>query len=193
MLVGVCVTNNDGELLVGCCPYVPSTADLLVNVYTPVPPEVSDIDDFMCGSINRTGLLCSQCQEGLSLAAMSYQRVCVRCSDPSEGIVLFFVLAFVPTTLFFLVVMLCGINITSGPMNGVLMIIQILLARLNQIPSNYLFMSSNSLSYYPMLFLTVFYGICNLDFLRYVIPPFCISRSLTTLQAEALEYVVHFS
>ena len=30
----------------------------------------------------------------------------------------------------------------------------------------------------------------NLDFLRYVIPPFCISKSLTTLQAEALEYVV---
>ena len=39
-------------------------------------------------------------------------------------------------------------------------------------------------------FLVTFFGIWNLDFLRYVIPPFCISRSLTSLQAEALEYVV---
>ena len=45
-------------------------------------------------------------------------------------------------------------------------------------------------THYPVLFLATFYGIWNLDFLRYIIPPFCISRSLTSLQAEALEYVI---
>ncbi len=190
LLVGVCITYTDEQVLVGCCPFVPSTANLLANVYTEVPQEASDVDDFMCGSMNRTGLLCSQCQEGLSLAAMSYRRACVECSNPGVGVIIFLLLAFVPTTAFFVLVMVCSIDITSGPMNGALIVIQVILVRLNQIPSNYLFKSDNPLSYYPMLFITTFYGIWNLDFLRYVIPPFCISRSLTSLQAEALEYVI---
>ena len=61
------------------------------------------VNEFMCGSLNRTGLLCSQCQEGLSLAAMSYRRECVECSNTSKGIVLFIALAFIPTTAFLLV------------------------------------------------------------------------------------------
>ena len=35
-----------------------------------------------------------------------------------------------------------------------------------------------------------FYGIWNLDFFRYFIPPFCISSDMTTLHTLALEYVV---
>ncbi len=187
ILVGSCITYTDEQLLLGNCRYVPSKRD---NVYITVPDNVSEVNEFMCGSLNRTGLLCSQCREGLSLAAMSYRRECVECSNPSRGIVLFLVLSTIPTTAFFMLVMICSIDISSGPMNAILVLFHVLLAKINQSPSTYLFKSENSLSYYPTLVSVTFYGIWNLDFLRFVIPPFCISRSLTSIQAEALEYVV---
>ena len=189
MLVESCITYTE-EQLVGVCRYVPSDGKLLKDLYITFPKNVSKVNEFMCGSLNRTGLLCSQCQEGLSLAAISYRRECVECSNPSKGIVLFIVLTFIPTTAFFLLVMMCSIDISSGPMNAVLVIVHVTLARVNQCPTTFLFKSANPLSYYPVLFLVTFYGIWNLDFLRYIIPPFCISKSLTSLQAEALEYVV---
>ena len=40
--------------------------------------------------------------------------------------------------------------------------------------------------------LVTFYGIWNLDFFRYLIPPFCVNNQLTTIHVMALEYVVAF-
>ena len=58
---------------------------------------------------------------------------------------------------------------------------------INETPSYGIFKSVTS---NPTLLLMTIYGIWNLDFFRYVIPPFCISPSLTSLQALALEYVI---
>lgn len=190
MVVGNCMTYTNDETLIGLCPYAPSKASFLDDIYTTLPSNVSDLDSFMCGGINRTGLLCSECMEGQSLAVMSYERRCVECISMSRGIVSFIALALIPTTLFFLLVMVCTIDISSGPMNAALTILQVNLAQVNQNPADYVFKSSNPLSYNFVIFLLTFYGIWNLDFLRYIIPPFCISSSLTSLQAQALEYVV---
>ena len=40
------------------------------------------------------------------------------------------------------------------------------------------------------LAVTTFYGMWNLDFFRFFIPPFCISSDMNTLHTLALEYVV---
>ena len=40
------------------------------------------------------------------------------------------------------------------------------------------------------LAVTTFYGMWNLDFFRFFIPPFCISSGMNTLHSLALEYVV---
>ena len=190
LVVGNCMTYTDSEVLTGLCPYAVHNGSLLDNLYTTLPERVSELDDFMCGGLNRTGLLCSKCVDRLSLAAMSYQRECVECSNEKAGIVLFLFLVFVPATLFFLLIMVCGVDISSGPMNAALTLLQVNLAQVNQNPADYIFKSSNPLSYYFVVFLVTFYGIWNLDFLRYVIPPFCISNSLTSLQAQGLEYVI---
>ena len=193
LLYGNCMTYTDNQTLVGLCPYTAHNSDPVSNLYTTMPKNLSELNEFMCGWNNRTGLLCSQCKEGLSLAALSYERVCMECSDKSAylGIFLFLVLAFVPTTLFFLVVLCCSIDISSGPMNAFLTIIQTVLIQFNQNPTDFIFKSSsNPLCHYPMILLLTFYGVWLLDFFRYVIPPFCISKSLTLLQTGALEYMV---
>ena len=193
LLAGNCMTHTeDGQTLVGLCPYIVPNASILEDLYTTLPKNLSAVNQFMCGGLNRTGLLCSHCQDGLTLAAMSYHRKCIQCtsSDTRKGIVLFLLLAFLPTTVFFLIVMVCSINIASGPMNAVLITTQVQLAEVNLNPAVYVFKSSNPFSYYPVIFLLTFYGIWNLDFFRYVLPPFCISESLSNLQADALDYVI---
>ena len=182
--------DDDNEMLVGLCPYSVSKLRILDNLYTALPKNPSEVNDFMCSGLNRTGLLCSQCEEGLSLAVLSYSMECIECKNTARGIVFFLILTFVPATVFFLIVVVCSVDILSGPMNAALTIVQINLAQINQNPSDIIFKSSNPLSYYPVLFLVTVYGIWNFDFFRYVFPPFCISRSLTSLQAELLEYVI---
>ena len=40
-----------------------------------------------------------------------------------------------------------------------------------------------------MQILLALYGIWNLDFMQFIVPPFCVSTSLTTLQLVSLGYV----
>ena len=184
-----CMTYTNHQVLLGNCPYSMDSA--MNGDYTPLPKNVSELNEFMCGGRNRTGLLCSQCRDNLTLAALSYTRECIECSDAyvRKGIVLFLVLAFIPTTAFFLIVMVCSVNIFSGPMIAVVTILQVNLADLNRGPPIFIVNPANDLHIVAVL-VTIFFGIWNLDFLRFVIPPFCISKSLTSLQAQLLEYAI---
>ena len=49
---------------------------------------------------------------------------------------------------------------------------------------------TSSVSHYFVLSLVTFFGIWNLDFFRYFIPPVCISSDMSTLHTLALDYVV---
>ncbi len=188
LFVGYCMTYTDNQTLVGKCPYKVGRSNESDIV---LPKNVSELNEVMCGPMNRTGLLCSQCKTGFTNSVLSYERQCVKCSrDTWEGIALFLVLAILPTTIFYLIIMSCKIDISSGPMNAVLGVIQTLLAETNRNPAMFLFRSHHNLSNYTALIMYTFIGIWNLDFFRYVIPPFCHSPSLTSLQAEALEYVI---
>ena len=188
-----CMTYTDGQTLFGHCPYAVSNSIDVNTQVTVLPKNVSELNKFVCGKFNRIGLLCSQCRDNLTLAALSYSRICMECSDTDmrKGIVLFLALAFIPTTAFFLLVMVCGIDISSGPMNAVLIVLQVNLAQINQAPPSIIVSSANSPSYkHTVITLLTFVGIWNLDFLRYVFPSFCISKSLTSLQAQLLEYTI---
>ena len=59
------------------------------------------------------------------------------------------------------------------------------------------FVSTNSSAYlhtthfsYTTLSVITFYGVWNLDYFRGVLPPFCISTAMSTLQVMALDYTV---
>lgn len=113
LVAGDCMTYTDNQVVVGLCHYAPSNASTLDSLYTTMPMNATDLDDFMCGGLNRTGLMCSKCREGLTLAALSYQMECTQCSSTEKGLVIFICLTLMPTTVFFLIVMLCNINIRS--------------------------------------------------------------------------------
>ena len=95
-------------------------------------------------------------------------------------------MAYVPLTLFLLLVLCCRISATSAKLNAFVTVAQILAA-----PQYLRFLLSTTHKYLPPIqILATVYGIWNLDFLRTVIPPICIN--LSTLQALSLDYVIAF-
>ena len=75
--VSSCMTCNESsnDTVVGKCPFnyhYPNTRHL----YITLPNDTSQLNSFMCGDMNRTGLPCSKCQKALGPAVLSY-RPCI--------------------------------------------------------------------------------------------------------------------
>ena len=158
------------------------------GLYVQLPQDVSDLNEFMCGGLNRTGLLCSDCEAGLGPAVFSYTLPCLKCLDSGYGWLLYMFLATFPTTVMFLVIIIFQVRVTSAPMNMIIFTCQVIVNAVNANP--YLYTNVSKPGYhFTMLLLTV-YGIWNLDFFRFVTPPFCISDTMTSDQALSLEYIV---
>ena len=85
------------------CPYH-SHKPNFQGLYGTLPQNACDLNEFMCGGLNRTGLLCSHCRPGLGPAVFSYSLPCLKCLDGGYGWLLYMFLATFPTTVMFLVV-----------------------------------------------------------------------------------------
>ena len=188
-----CMTYNESEnkITAGKCPYnvhMQNRSGDFVNL----PRNVSELNEFMCGGLNRTGLLCSECQPGLGPVVFSYSPQCMKCLDSGYGWLLYIFLATFPTTVLFLLILLFRVPITSGPLNAIIFVCQYLMVSLNSTR----YIPIDKIASKPIRILThivaTIYGIFNLDFFRYVIPPFCVSSQLNMLQVLSLEYFIAF-
>ena len=77
---GYCMSYNDTtkETVAGGCPFsnhhVGAQSFLCAqSFFVTLPNDTSELNSFMCTGLNRTGLLCSQCQKGLGPANLSYK------------------------------------------------------------------------------------------------------------------------
>ena len=114
-----CMTYNESTdvTVVGGCPYNSHKIDYH-QLYVNLPQNVSHLNEFMCSGMNRTGPLCSHCQEGLGIPVFSYTLHCLPCLNSFGGWLLYIFLAVFPTTIFFLIVIIFQIRVTSAPMNA---------------------------------------------------------------------------
>ena len=163
--------------------------------YNLVPTNASELSDKMCGKrdfvSNREGQLCGRCKEGFAPPAYSYDWKCVRCTNSSlTNTIKYCIVAFLPLTIFFVVLIIFHISATSPSMNAFLLACQVLAAPLQvRIVSFALSGDPNSWAII-IAFLGSLYGFWNLDFFRTLYPPFCLHPSMSTLQVLALDYVI---
>jgi hypothetical protein len=121
---GFCATfdrNTGAEpdiLSLGECPYHGFTFTNQDRFwYIQLPDNVSELNDYMCGPLNRKGRLCSECKDGYGLATTSvgFQYFeCTKCAGAWYGVPLFLFLEMFPLTVLYLVILLFQVNITSG-------------------------------------------------------------------------------
>ena len=179
--IGYCMTYNETSKLtsIGPCPY---NTNKQATRFNDLPEDVMQLNEQMCGPLNRTGLLCSQCPIGLGPAVFSYRRECLKCMDGPYGWILFFFMATFPQTILCVFVIIFRINAASSCLNLFVLAAQII--------TNILTYTSSNVNGFLEQFVATCYGFWNLDFFSYVIPSFCIKEGMSILSIIALEYTV---
>ena len=114
----LCMTyDNESTISIGFCPYFDlSNYNITKPGYISLPDNISELNDFMCGPMNRKGLVCSECIDGYGSSVTSTKFRCSDCSNAWYGVPLYLLLELVPVTVFYLVLLLFQINLTSAPM-----------------------------------------------------------------------------
>ena len=132
LLIGNCMDYDEEEdmVFIGGCPFI-NQKGAVDGVYVKPPKNASELNQFLCGGLNRTGVLCSQCQEGLGAAIFSYSMQCLPCMSSGLGWTLYVFLATFPTTILFLFLLMFQVRITSGPLNAYIFACQLIVSIIN--------------------------------------------------------------
>ena len=191
---GYCMTYNSSNELseIGKCPYIAHY--ITADIYIQLPDNVSKVNEFMCGPLNREGTLCGRCKDGYGIAFYSYTLKCTKCWGHGYGWILYYLLELVPITVLYFLVVIFHIRATSSPLSALVFMSQVVVytIRLNVPLHMYIENKVTGFPYVAMQVLLVLCSIWSLDFFRFVIPPFCVSGNIKTIHALALEYLVAF-
>ena len=191
---GYCATFDEERegVFITKCPYYQlegHNVSTELAGYIVLPDNISELNNYMCGPMNRKGFVCKDCIDGFGPSATALGYRCSNCTDVWYGIPLYLALEFVPMTLFYLIILLFKVHLTSAPMTlyiiySQMFIYEILFGRMEPVERIMSQVENN-----PLLSVVLtFHGIWNLDFIRYVTPPFCISTGFRPTYIELLDY-----
>ena len=189
-----CMTYNEatGTVVSGACLYNCVNNALKDAVYLPMPNALEHLNDAMCGRLNRGGQLCGECKTNYSPPVYSYDLECTMCSGEQYNWIKYVAIAFVPLTVFLVLVLCCRISATSPQLYAFVMYSQFI-----AIPANVriIFAAIKGIdradASVAFQILSTLYGVWNLDFFRTLIPH-TICLKVDTLQVLALDYSIAF-
>ena len=195
---GRCMTYEEGSgTFVSICQYF-IIDHFLENVterhYINIPDNVQDLNEYMCKPLNRKGKICRECIDGFGPAVTSVGYQCSNCTSSWYGIPLYLFLEFVPVTLFYLGILVFRVSVTSASMTSYVMYSQLLVFAFTvDIEAINVIRAEINGGIYTLLNIVVMmYGIWNLDFFRYIVPPFCVSSQLKIIHIVFLTYISAF-
>ena len=186
-------SDHDGTLLVGASLYLCTN-----NFYT----EISDHTNLnhLCNSVmqqDREGQMCGRCIDNYSPSPYSYRLKCAQCFDYRYNWIRYLLIAYLPLTAFFIVVIFFQFNAMSPSMNAFLIFCQIMSSpAVMGLLMSYVNFSNKSLVDLHIdltiseKVLSTIYGFWNLDFFRMVYTPFCLHPSMSILQILSLDYAI---
>ena len=178
-----CMTEEDGGLVVGACMY---TCKAVMGYY-PLPCRVSQLENFTCADLHRHGKLCGQCEDGYAIPVYSYDLACVKCENYKYNWLKYVAVAFLPLTLFYILVTLFSISFTSPLLSGLVMTFQIE-GHPVQV-QQFLSLVKSGIMSHPKLFkvLLSIASLWNLDFFR-LYYSFCLHPDASAMTIMALDY-----
>ena len=190
--IGRCMTLfNNISVVAGFCQHA-FASNITSRVYSSVPNDSSQLDSHFCAPYNRRGLLCGKCIEGYGPSPF-YSNFCANCSDLNLGaaVCLYLFLVLFPTTLFFSIVLIFHLNVTTGPLLGYILFCQ---AHIITLSDSFVLVQSIT-SYLPSPFSFIFRSslflssLWTLKFFQFNIPPFCISSKMTGIHVHMLSFI----
>ena len=187
LLMGHCMTYDEGEEMayLAACPFRLKGG---YDIYTPLPRNASELNDFTCSPYHRHGLVCSQCNPGYGPSVYTHNLQCYKCSGLYSGWALYIFFELFPITVLFSIMSLLHIRLTSSAANCLIFNAQMIVAILSYGAHIGVFpFGTTSEIIYKLILST--YGILNLDLFREVVPPFCVSEHINGLHSIALQYL----
>ena len=179
--------NTTSTAYVGHCPFNHLHVHYEREFVADIPVPNINVTSFMCGPLNRTGVLCSQCKEGLGPALLNYSYPCLKCSGYNWAS--YFAATLLPATVFLGVIVIFRIDTFSPSLSYFTLHCQLVSLLFHRSP-NSLYSTGHFYAWISGVIVITSYGIWNLDFLRVVLPPFCVSSEMDMRTVLALEYMV---
>ena len=177
--------------LIGNCPY--AIGGLQPQNVTQLKENVGK-----CSYLHRKGPLCGECESGYTLPVYSYDLGCVRCKDYKYRWIKFIAVAFIPLTIFYVLLIMLRISATSPALNGYILVSQIIstpalvrkLFTHNCNDTLHLVKPLSNFSKFSVRLFVSVYTIWNLDFFRSFYNPICLYPNLTYQDVLLLDYAV---
>ena len=190
-----CATFNGEVLSIAPCGvyFHPIGYNVTKQRYIHVPTDLSELNASMCGPLNRKGLVCSECADGYGPSVTSFGDRCIECSGAWYAVPLFLLLQFVPLTVFYFIILVFRISVTSPPMPCFIMLAQLVVYTVDHHEGRFplIFNEGGDLRL-EIKIMRVFYGIFNLDFLPFVFPPLFLSSKLKFIHITFFGYISAF-
>jgi hypothetical protein len=194
MQIGYCMTyiNETGEVRVGGCSQTFFRTDS-DRFYFPLPSNASDLNEEVCGPLDRKGLLCSECRDDLVAVVVGLGLIrCVECKGYVKGWLTSIATQFLPTTIILVVIVVLSVGVVSGPTNAFIFFSQVTTTFVDVALAELVLQAQGSVnySYKPVLAISSLYDIWNLSFFKHLVPAFCRTKTLSLLQEVALQYAI---
>ena len=159
-------------------------------VFSELPPNVSELEGFFCNGSDRRGFLCGRCKPGCGISIYTYYGLPCACPCYSYGIPLYILLEIGFSTLFFLVLVVCSFSANSSKWITVILYFELIAHLISSDSSIYTILAKIG-PWLPIVIQSL-YGFWNMDYLRLVIPKFCVSQRLSVLGALSTGYISAF-
>ena len=198
--LGHCLTYNDSENTVtfGLCPYFDirqyNITDAIVNdsssTFVRLPNNISQLNDFVCGPLNREGSFRLDCIDSFGISLVSIGCTCSNCTNIWYGVLLYLTVEFLPATIF---ILLFDIHLTTAPITCFITLNHLFLFvtfKIKPAPFDIIIPQIKHSKLFQV-YLGLF-GVWNLDFIHYIVPPFCISSGLRQIDVAYFGYISAF-
>ena len=152
-----------------------------------ITKNTSELNEEVCGSFNRTGLMCGECIAEHAPSVYSYDLACVECKDYKYNWLKYIAVAYLPLTAFYILMIVLRVSVNSGPM-----VVYVTVSQMVATPGILRFVINTLYRYDHIRYqvMVSFYSAWNLDFLRGVYKPFCLHPDMSILQTISLDYAV---
>ena len=94
--------------------------------YTALPSNISQWNEFFCGSFRRDGTLCGACENGSYAPAYSFDMKCLQCNNGKVNLWKYLLWAFGPLTLFYFCLLFLPVNVVSSRFMGIVFYSQLI-------------------------------------------------------------------
>ena len=185
-------SDQDNKLqLVGTCPYF--CTDYVDNEIA----NATDIDDLCNSEMQqyRHGQMCGKCKDNFSPSPYTYTFECANCSNYKHNWAKYLLIAYLPPTILYVVVIAFRFNAMSPAVNSLIFVCQcaaapavmILLMIFVQVSQKNV-LHPDQQSVLNIKLLSSLFGMTNLDFFRALYKPFCLRPNMSIVQVLSLDY-----